>query len=56
MWLNDLLGRLRPEVKRRYPEEAPRNDVLARLLDAGVLDMLREGRDAEAEELAWKVL
>ncbi len=54
--LNDLLGRLRPEVKRRYPEEAPRNDVLARMLDAGVLDLLRNGRDAEAEELAWKCL
>ncbi|HEY3412916.1 MAG TPA: bifunctional precorrin-2 dehydrogenase/sirohydrochlorin ferrochelatase [Armatimonadota bacterium] len=54
--LNDLLGRLRPEVKRRYPEEAPRNDLLARLMDAGVLEMLREGRAAEAEELAWQVL
>lgn len=54
--LNDMLGRLRPEVKRRHPEEAPRNDVLARLLEAGVLDMLREGRESEAEELAWRVL
>ncbi|HEY3269246.1 MAG TPA: bifunctional precorrin-2 dehydrogenase/sirohydrochlorin ferrochelatase [Armatimonadota bacterium] len=54
--LNDLLGRLRPEVKRRYPEEAPRNDVLDRMLSAGVLDLLREGRAGEAEELAWKCL
>lgn len=54
--LNDLLGRLRPEVKRRYPEEAPRNDVLARMLEAGVLDLLRDGQEAEAEDLAWKCL
>jgi precorrin-2 dehydrogenase/sirohydrochlorin ferrochelatase len=54
--LNDLLGRLRPEVKRRYPEEAPRNDVLARMLDAGVLDLLRAGRAGEAEEVAWKCI
>lgn len=54
--LNDLLGRLRPEVKRRYPEESPRNGVLERMLDAGVLDLLRQGRDAEAEETAWKCL
>lgn len=51
--LNDLLGRMRPELKRRYTEEAPRNDVLARMLDAGVLALLREGRANEAEELAW---
>jgi precorrin-2 dehydrogenase/sirohydrochlorin ferrochelatase len=54
--LNDLLGRLRPEVKRRYPEEAPRNDILKRMLDAGLMDLLREGRVGEAEELAWKCL
>lgn len=51
--LNDLLGRMRPELKRRYVEEAPRNDVLARMLDAGVLDLLREGRPEDAEALAW---
>jgi precorrin-2 dehydrogenase/sirohydrochlorin ferrochelatase len=54
--LNDLLGRLRPEMKRRYPEEAPRNEVLARMLEAGVLELLRQGRCAEAEEMAWKCL
>lgn len=54
--LNDLLGRLRPEVKRRYPEESPRNDVLERMLDAGILDLLRQGRQLEAEEIAWKCL
>jgi precorrin-2 dehydrogenase/sirohydrochlorin ferrochelatase len=54
--LNDLLGRLRPEVKRRYPEEAPRNDVLARMMDAGVLDLIREGRVTEAEEVAWNCI
>lgn len=54
--LNDLLGRLRPEVKRRYPEEAPRNDILARMLEAGVLELLRDDCDEQAEELAWKCL
>lgn len=54
--LNDLLGRMRPELKRRYPEEEPRNHVLTRMLDAGVLDLLRDGKGAEAEELAWECL
>lgn len=54
--LNDLLGRLRPEVKRRYVDEAPRNDILVRILEAGVLDLLRDGCDDEAEELAWKCM
>lgn len=54
--LNDLMGRLRPELKRRYPEEAPRNDILARMIEAGVLELLSEGRDMEAEELAWRCI
>lgn len=54
--LNDLLGRMRPELKRRYPEEAPRNDVLDRMLKAGVLELLRQGRSEEAEALAWDCL
>jgi len=54
--LNDLLGRMRPELKRRYPEEEPRNHVLTRMLDAGVLELLREGKAEDAEEIAWKCL
>lgn len=54
--LNGILGRLRPELKRRYPEEAPRGEVLERLLDAGVMGLIREGRLEEAEELAWRCL
>jgi precorrin-2 dehydrogenase/sirohydrochlorin ferrochelatase len=54
--LNDILGRLRPELKRRHPEEGPRNEALERLMSAGVLDLIREGRLDEAEELAWRCL
>ena len=54
--LSELLARLRPEIKRRHPEESPRNEVLDRMLEAGVLEMLKDGRTEEAEETAWQCI
>ena len=47
-----LLGRLRPELKQLCNEQATRAGVWQAILDSPVLDLLREGKRAEAEATA----
>lgn len=44
----DWLGEARETIKRQEPDEARRRAIFAALVDSRVLDLLREGRTAEA--------
>jgi len=44
----DWLGEARETIKQEEPVQARRRAILERLVDSGILDLLREGRVAEA--------
>jgi siroheme synthase-like protein len=48
--VNDLLGTLREGAKKVLPTDADRKRFFDSIIAAGILDMLREGRRAEAYE------
>jgi siroheme synthase-like protein len=48
--VNDVLGTLRPGAKRVLPTDVDRKRFFDGILAAGILEMLREGRRAEAYE------
>ena len=48
--VNDVLGTLRPGAKKVLPTDVDRKRFFDGILAAGILDMLREGRRAEAYE------
>lgn len=50
--LADLLGSLRPVVKSRYSTQPEREAVFSRLMDGGILELIREGKREEAREKA----
>ena len=47
-----LMGRLRPEVRRAAATEAERAEIWQRVLASPAMDLLREGKVHEAEEVA----
>ena len=48
--VNDLLGSLRDAAKKALPTDSDRKRFFDALLDAGVIDLLRDGRRREAFE------
>ncbi|MHB8927556.1 MAG: precorrin-2 dehydrogenase/sirohydrochlorin ferrochelatase family protein [Bacillota bacterium] len=46
----DWLGEARETIRREEPNESRRRAIFARLVDSGVLALLREGRAAEARD------
>lgn len=48
----ELMGRLRPEVRRAGATEAERAQIWRRVLASPAMDLLREGKVREAEEVA----
>ncbi|MHB0885918.1 MAG: precorrin-2 dehydrogenase/sirohydrochlorin ferrochelatase family protein [Bacillota bacterium] len=52
----DWLGEARETIKRQEPTEARRRAIFAALVDSGVLDLLREGRSAEARDQFERLL
>ncbi|MHB9038548.1 MAG: precorrin-2 dehydrogenase/sirohydrochlorin ferrochelatase family protein [Armatimonadota bacterium] len=50
----DLLGELRDEVKDRYDSAPDREAAFARLVNSGILELLKDGRKEEARELALR--
>jgi len=50
--LVDLMGKLRDEVKANYASQDEREAVFSRLLDSGILELLRDGKHNEALERA----
>jgi siroheme synthase-like protein len=51
-----LLRRMRPEVHARHATEESRKAAWRRIADSPALDLLREGRYAEAEHTAWNAV
>lgn len=47
-----LMGRLRPEVKQTVEDEEERIQIWHRILDSDVLELIRQGRLADAEKRA----
>jgi len=54
--LADLMGEMREEVKRRYSNRRDREAALRRMLDAGLLEDLRDGNPAEAKRKALECI
>ncbi len=52
----DLLGSLRPVIKSRYEEPGDREAAYARLMDCGILELLREGKREEARRKALECI
>jgi precorrin-2 dehydrogenase/sirohydrochlorin ferrochelatase len=53
--LAEMLERLRPEIMAAIHSQPERAKAWERILDSAVLELLRQGKHAEAEELARKV-
>jgi precorrin-2 dehydrogenase/sirohydrochlorin ferrochelatase len=54
--LAGLMGRLRPEAAERIGTQRERAETWERVLDSEVLELLRQGKGAEAEALARSIL
>jgi precorrin-2 dehydrogenase/sirohydrochlorin ferrochelatase len=54
--LNDLLGRLRPQVLHDIPDKERRKEAFHRLVNSEVLTLLQEGKNEEAEALAMQLV
>ncbi len=54
--LAELLGKVREEVKAKYPNLADRNRVFVSILDSDVIDLLARGKRDEALERARKCI
>lgn len=52
----DLLGEMRGITKERYALQADREAAFRRLLESGILELLREGRAEEAREKALQCI
>lgn len=52
----DLLGDLRDEVKTRYTSQPEREAAFNRLLDCGILELVREGKSDEARKKALECI
>jgi precorrin-2 dehydrogenase / sirohydrochlorin ferrochelatase len=51
-----LLGSLRPMVKAKYGSQEEREAAFSRLIDGGILELLREGKSEEAREKALECI
>jgi siroheme synthase-like protein len=51
-----LLAELRPEIRRRYPEPAARRRAVFRLVDSGLLEIIREHGPDQARARAHELL
>lgn len=54
--LADLLGSLRPVVKSKYSSQTDREAAFNRLMDGGILELIREGKREEAREKALECI
>lgn len=52
----DLLGSLRERVKNKYPTQREREVVFNKLIDCGILELLKEGKQEEAEARALQCI
>lgn len=52
----DLLGELRDEVKKRYETPQDREAVFDRLIESGILQVLKDGRKELAREMALRCI
>ena len=52
----DLLGELRDEVKASHPSQDDREKVFNRLIDSGILELLRRGKKSEALNRARELI
>ncbi len=50
--LTEILGRLRDEVKEKYPDMESRSQAYQRVIASDVLDLLKQGKSAEALQKA----
>jgi precorrin-2 dehydrogenase/sirohydrochlorin ferrochelatase len=48
--LLDLLGRYRPAMKARHPDEAARLRLWQELVESDLIDLLRDGKMDEAQD------
>lgn len=51
-----LLGSLRSRVKAKYKTQPEREAVFSKLIDGGILELLREGKHEEARKQALKCI
>lgn len=54
--LLDILGDLRPRIVAADGDEPAKRDLFDRILDSGILDLIRAGKEAEARSLADRLL
>jgi len=52
----EILGGLRDAVKAKYTTQPEREAVFARLLEGGILELIREGKTQEAKEKALQCI
>jgi siroheme synthase-like protein len=52
----DLLGELREEVKSRYDSASDREAAFSRLINSNILDMLKDGREEDARQIAMQCI
>lgn len=52
----DLLGEIRDEVKKRYTTQQDREAVFDRLIESGILQVLKDGRKEQAREMALRCI
>lgn len=52
----ELLGSLRGIIKSKYPAAADRKSAFRRMLDRGILELLRQGKTDEAHERALECI
>lgn len=52
----ELLGEYRDQIKTRYSSPKDRERAFSKLIDSGILELLREGKSAEAAERASKCI
>lgn len=52
----ELMGELRPLVKAKYGKQSERESVFCRLVDCGILELLREGKREEARKKALECM
>lgn len=52
----DLLGGLRDEIKKRYEMPADREAVFDRLIESGILQLIKDGNKKQAREMALRCI
>ena len=52
----DLMGDLREQVKTKYQTQKQREAAFNKLIDCGILELLRDGKSEEARERAFQCI